>query len=460
MWRFHQKMKRLSYILSGWSKIEFGDIFQNVSMFEEWVHKDEENYMSNQSYTNRCFLHKINAKYIKFLKLEDTILTQKTQLYWFKEGDNNSKYFNSVIKGRRRKLFIHKVVNENGVWVQGYYNTAHVAWKHFKGIFSGEEKHINEHTLECIPRMISQDQNTQLTVMPNMDELKEVVFSMNPNSAGGPHGMNGYLYKKCLHIIKNDVMEVLQAFFREQMIPKYFSHSCIVFLPIVNNPNKKAEFRPISLSNFTSKIISKIVSKRLSPIIPTLISTNQYRFVKRQNYLRKHCACSINHSSHQKPNVGSNVIIKLDMAKAYDRVSWSYIYLVLRKMGFDEVFIDMLWRIMANYWYSIIVNDKRYGFFIPLENSSKVINFLQPYLFLVQRCYQYLLTGFIIIWITMVCHGNERDTGEPFELCWWHHFVNIWEMQNIADSYEYIKGVWEYFRTTHQWLLKSLYATL
>lgn len=91
------------------------------------MHKDEENYMSNQSYTNRCFLHKINAKYIKFLKLEDTILTQKTQLYWFKEGDNNSKYFNSVIKGRRRKLFIHKVVNENGVWVQGYYNTAHVA---------------------------------------------------------------------------------------------------------------------------------------------------------------------------------------------------------------------------------------------------------------------------------------------------------------------------------------------
>ena len=73
LWRFHQKMKRLSNTLSGWSKIEFGDIFQNVRMYEEQVHKAEENYISNQSDSNKSFLHEINAKYIKFLKLEDTI---------------------------------------------------------------------------------------------------------------------------------------------------------------------------------------------------------------------------------------------------------------------------------------------------------------------------------------------------------------------------------------------------
>ena len=32
-------------------------------------------------------------------------------------------------------------------------------------------------------------------------------------------------------------------------------------------------------------------------------------------------------------------------------------------MGFTKVFIDMVWRIMDNNWYSIIVNGKRYGFF-------------------------------------------------------------------------------------------------
>ena len=116
--------------------------------------------------------------------------------------------------------------------------------------------------------------------MPSMDKLKEVVFSMNLNSAARPDGMNGYFYQKCWHIIKNDLMEVVQAFFSGQMIPKYFSHSCIVLLPKVNNPNKMTVFRPISLSNFTRKIISKLVSNRLSPILHALISPNQYGFVK------------------------------------------------------------------------------------------------------------------------------------------------------------------------------------
>lgn len=59
------------------------------------------------------------------------------------------------------------------------------------------------------------------------------------------------------------------------------------------------------------------------------------------------------------------MVIKLDIAKAYDKVSWSYTCLVLRKMGFGEVFIDMVWRIMANNWYSVIVNGFRHGYFHP-----------------------------------------------------------------------------------------------
>lgn len=43
----------------------------------------------------------------------------------------------------------------------------------------------------------------------------------------------------------------------------------------------------------------------------------------------------------KKPNVGGNVVINLDMAKAYDRISWPYTYLVLRRVGFGEIFIDM-----------------------------------------------------------------------------------------------------------------------
>lgn len=41
-------------------------------------------------------------------------------------------------------------------------------------------------------------------------------------------------------------------------------------------------------------------------------------------------------------NKHANVIVKLDMAKAYDRVSWIFLTKVLRRFGFSEIFIDMV----------------------------------------------------------------------------------------------------------------------
>ncbi|KAK4706319.1 hypothetical protein R3W88_034128 [Solanum pinnatisectum] len=109
MWKFHQKLKRLSNTLSSWSKVEFGDVFSKVKEYEQKVQATEQKLIQDQSDTNRTALHEINAEYIRFLKLEDSILKQKTQLQWFKEGDANTKYFHSLIRGRRRRLFIHKL---------------------------------------------------------------------------------------------------------------------------------------------------------------------------------------------------------------------------------------------------------------------------------------------------------------------------------------------------------------
>ena len=51
-------------------------------------------------------------------------------------------------------------------------------------------------------------------------------------------------------------------------------------------------------------------------------------------------------SDIQKLNRGGNVVLKLDMAKAYDKVSWPFLLQVL--FGFGEMWIDMIWRLISN----------------------------------------------------------------------------------------------------------------
>ncbi|KAG5631316.1 hypothetical protein H5410_003033, partial [Solanum commersonii] len=119
MWTFHQKMKRLASTLSAWSKMKFGDIYAKIKEFEERVKVAEDNLLQNNTEKHREDLHSVNADYIKYMKLEDSILKQKSQLHWLKEGGGNSKYFHALIRGRRRRLFVHKILNENDEWIQG-----------------------------------------------------------------------------------------------------------------------------------------------------------------------------------------------------------------------------------------------------------------------------------------------------------------------------------------------------
>lgn len=36
---------------------------------------------------------------------------------------------------------------------------------------------------------------------------------------------------------------------------------------------------------------------------------------------------------------------------------------MFRKFGFSEVIIDMIWRLMSNNWYSVLINGRSHGFF-------------------------------------------------------------------------------------------------
>ncbi|XP_009600115.1 uncharacterized protein [Nicotiana tomentosiformis] len=81
-------------------------------------------------------LMEMNAQYTRHLKVEEEVLKQKTQLQWFKDGDVNSKYFHSLIRGRRRKLFIHKIKDENGDWILGDEAIGEAAFNYFEDLFT------------------------------------------------------------------------------------------------------------------------------------------------------------------------------------------------------------------------------------------------------------------------------------------------------------------------------------
>lgn len=94
---------------------------------------------------------------------------------------------------------------------------------------------------------------------------------------------------------------------------------------------------------------------RLKPILLNIISLEQTRFVKGRQILDGIVTIVVAmHSLKEKKIKG--MLIKLDLSKAYDRLSWYYLKEVLLSFGFDARWTQWLCSCISTPNYSILLN--------------------------------------------------------------------------------------------------------
>ncbi|XP_059312421.1 uncharacterized protein LOC132063737 [Lycium ferocissimum] len=121
--------------------------------------------------------------------------------------------------------------------------------------------------------------------------------------------------------------------------------------------------QPNMEENTEGYVISRVIHDRLDRLLTRVIYPNQSGFVKGRNIIENVLLTQEIVTDIRKRGKLANVVIKLDMTKAYDRVSWLYLCKVMKKMGFSGNFIDLIWRLLANNWYSVLLNGHAHGFF-------------------------------------------------------------------------------------------------
>ena len=137
----------------------------------------------------------------------------------------------------------------------------------------------------------------------------------------------------------------------------------ITLVPKVNMPSKMKDFRPISLSNVAYKLISKVLANRLKSVLPQIISENQSAFLPERLITDNvFIAFELMHYlDHKKGGKDGFMAIKLDMSKAYDRVKWNFIELVMRRLGFHEIWVGWVMKCITTVTYLVLINGEAHG---------------------------------------------------------------------------------------------------
>lgn len=79
---------------------------------------------------------------------------------------------------------------------------------------------------------------------------------MKENSAPGPDGFGVAFYKKCWEIVKDELMEMVNDFYRENLDITTLNYGMITLIPKVQEAIKVKQFCPICLLNVSFKIFT------------------------------------------------------------------------------------------------------------------------------------------------------------------------------------------------------------
>ncbi|XP_020596867.1 uncharacterized protein LOC110036700 [Phalaenopsis equestris] len=260
-----QKQKKVGNALKKLSWTTFGDLMKAVDKAKQELQTLEEEH--NKGNIDENSLLEANEKVLAAINWQDQFLTQKTSKTKFTEGDRNTKFYHACINYQRKCNTIQCIKDQNGNRIR-------------------KEEEIAE----------------SLTDIPEEEEIKKSLLSIDSSKSAGPDGFTADFYKK--------------AWGRS----------------------------------------------RLQPVLPQLITINQAAFVKGiiigdQILLAQELLQDLERSCR-----GGNIIYKLDLKKAYDMVNCELIMECLEARGFSVEFCQTIKRWLEANSNSVLINGKAHGF--------------------------------------------------------------------------------------------------
>ena len=268
----------------------------------------------------------------------------------FSDDFQNKKLWSYIKSKRQENCGISDLRNDQNDLIQDPLGKADLLNNQFSSVFSDPTPKIKT----SLPK------HSQL---PEMQKIKvtrvgvlKLLLNIKENKATGPDGIPGKILKTCANELADVYRLLFQASLDQGVIPDDWRHANIVPLFKKGEKTKAVNYRPVSLTSISCKLLEHIVHSNVMDHLDNYNYLNNAQHGFRQ---RRSCETqlinTINDFSNCLNQKGQLDAILLDFSKAFDKVDHEGLILKLQHAGLNKNLLDWSRSFLFNRTQRVVV---------------------------------------------------------------------------------------------------------
>jgi len=193
-------------------------------------------------------------------------------------------------------------------------------------------------------------------------EILTTLKGFKASKIPSPDGWTMGFFLSFFDLLGEDILALVEESRRKGRVSGALNATFVALILKSDKPIYFGGFRPIALSNLVYKIITKIIVAIIKIFLSIGISKEQFDFLEGRQITDTIGVVQEALHNIKVKNIKS-LVLKLNLIKAYDRVDWGFLRLVLLQVGLSLETTDWTMGSMTSTNFVVLINGKPTNFF-------------------------------------------------------------------------------------------------